>query len=232
MKRIIYSVVPILSLLSLIACSQSNNFSVQEFLDQAMQETLELNTYYGEYEITLGDESVAVVKQWEKNGKVRTEMNEVNKDEILYINDGKVLTSYNKSSNSGTTLVYNEDNPENLMQTSLKEQSLRTLEMIKDTHDITIEQDKNIAGRDTYHLIAKKKKDADTIISDIEIWVDKKTWMTLKYITISEDTHLTMTYTKFEPNAQIDDLLFVADLPVDTKMQEERIFPNNQITVE
>ena len=230
MKKMIYSAALILTL-SLGACSNAEDYSPQEILNQAMQETSEITSYYGEYKMDLAGEESFIGKQWEKNGKTRIETTEANGDETFVINDGKSLTTYNKTTNSGFIFTLDENDPEGFTKPTLKEQAQKTLELVKNTHDISVGKDEKIAGHDTYHLIAKAKK-KNSLIGDMEIWVDKKTWMTLKTISTTEDMHLTMEFTKFEPNAKIDDSLFVADVPEDADMQEEQVEPAKPITID
>lgn len=227
MKKMIYSAALILTL-SLAACSTTEDYSPQEILNQAMQETSELSSYYGEYKITMEDGTEMISKQWEKNGKNRVEVVDSTGEESLAINDGKTLTSYTKSTNTAT--IYEMDG-EGLTQLSIKDQALRILEVIKDSHTVTIGDDEKIAGHDTYHLIAKAKK-SGSLFGDMEIWVDKKTWMTLKSVSKSGDVAMTSEFTKFEPNAKIEDTVFVADLPEDAIINIEEAELPKQITME
>ncbi|MEK4131613.1 outer membrane lipoprotein carrier protein LolA [Solibacillus sp. FSL W8-0474] len=229
MKRIILSSALILSL-SLAACNDQVSYSPQEILETAMQETSELSSYYAEYTVDMGDEGTGETKHWEKNGKIRVETTDTNGEENFSINDGTSFISYTKSNN--TAIVFElGDLGEGFEKISVKEQALRILEIIKNSHDITVGQDEKIAGHDTYHLIAKAKK-PNTLIGDMEIWVDKKTWMTLKSVSKSGGLETTIEFQKFEPNAKIDDALFVADLPEDAIIQEEKVELPKQLTLE
>lgn len=229
MKKIILSSALILSL-SLAACNDQASYSPQEILEQAMQETSELSSYYAEYTLDMEDEGTIETKHWEKNGKARVETTDASGEENFAINDGKSLITYTKSDN--TAIIFElGDVGEGFEKFSVKEQALRILEIIKDSHDITVGQDEKIAGHDTYHLIAKAKK-PNTLIGDMEIWVDKKTWMTLKSVSKSGGLEATTEFQKFEPNAKIDDALFTADLPEDAIIQEEKIEPLKLVTLE
>lgn len=229
MKKIIYSAALILTL-SLAACSNTEDYSPQEILNQAMQETSELTSYYGEYKIIMNDGTEVQSKQWEKNGKNRVEVIDSTGEESFAINDGKTLTSYTKSTNTAIIIELGEGS-EGMVQPTLKEQALRVLEQIKDSHKVTIGNDEKIAGHDTYHLIAKAKE-SKSLFGDMEIWVDKKTWMTLKSITSSGDLTVTSEFTKFEPNAKIDDARFVADLPEDVIIDTDTIQLPAEIALE
>lgn len=226
MKKLIYSAAIILTL-SLAACSNTEDYSPQEILNQAMQETSELTSYYGEYKMTMSDGTETNVKQWEKDGKNRVEVVDEG-DESLAINDGNTLTSYTKSTNKATIF---ELDGEGMGQMSIKDQALRTLEMIKDSHKISIGNDEKIAGHATYHLIAKANKE-DSLFGDMEIWVDKKTWMVLKSVSKTGDETITSEFTKFEPNAEIDDAIFIADLPEDVEIEYEKMEPPAKLTIE
>lgn len=229
MKKIIYSAALILSL-SLAACSTTEDYSPQEILNNAMQETTDLSSYYAEYEMDLGDGTIVTAKQWTKNNKIRTEVQDNNGETSIAINDGKQLTSYISSEKTATVFDLNNGAEEFIMPT-LKEQVMNMYDLIKDTHEITFADDEKIAGHDTYHLIAKVK-DKGTLFGDMEIWVDKKTWMPLKSKFVSGDMTSTSEYTKYEPNSKIDDSVFVIDLPDDVIIQKETIDLPTKITLE
>lgn len=227
MKKVIYSAAMILTL-TLTACSNEGSYSPQEILNQAMQETSELDSYYGEYKITMDDGTEILSKQWEKNGKTRIEMVDSTGEESITVNDGQTLTSYSKTTNEAMIFELGHDG-EGAVRPTLKEQALHTLEQIKNTHDITIGEEEKIAGHDTYHLIAIAKKQ-NSLFGDMDIWVDKKTWMTLKTISASGDIKMTSEFTKFEPNSKIDDSIFIVDIPEDAIVEVESLLPSEQLT--
>lgn len=227
MKKIIISATLTLTL-ALGACSETEQYSPQEILNQAMQETTEISSYYAEYKMTVDGEGSFTAKQWEHNGKVRIEMLETTGDETITVNDGKTITMYNKTHNSGSTFSAVDD-AEGFVRPTIKEQAMQTLELVKDTHNITVGDSEKIAGRDTYHLIAKAKEKG-SLIGDIEVWIDKKTWMTLKSISVTEDMKITMEYTKFEPDAKFSEDQFVLNLPADAKMETLDVTMPKQIT--
>lgn len=229
MKKIIYSAALTLSL-CLGACSATEEYSPQEIINNAMQETSDISSYYAEYKVDLGDGTAMTAKQWLKNGKARSEVIDENGEASIAINDGKQLTSYVTSEKTATVFDLGADTT-GMLQPSLKEQMTSIYNLIKDTHEITYGDDAKIAGHDTYHLIAKAK-DKDTLFGDMEFWIDKKTWMPLKSITTSGDVTSTTEYTKYEPNAKIDDELFVFELPDGVELKHETIELPTNITLE
>lgn len=229
MKKMLYSAALVLSL-SLAACSATEEYSPQEILNNTMQETAYVDSYYAEYKIDFGDGSIMTAKQWLKNGKVRSEVKDSNGETSIAINDGKQLISY--TSSEKTAIAYDlSANTEGMMQPSLKDQIVNIYNMIKDTHEITFGNNAKIAGHDTYHLIAKTKE-KDTLFGDMEFWIEKKTWMPLKSITTSAGMTSTTEYTKYEPNAKIEDSIFEFELPEGVELQQEKIELPVNITLE
>ena len=230
MKKILYSGALILSL-CLAACSNTENYSPQEILDQTMQETSEISTYYGEYVMDMDDGKPTTVKHWEKDGKRRIEMTEDNGAETIMVNDGKMFTLYNIQDKTAMQFSVTEQDGQSFVPPSLKEQAQMMLELVKDTHDISVGEEEKIAGRNTYHLIAKAK-DEKSLIGDLEIWVDKKTWVTLKSISTSEDLTLITEYTVFDPEYKVEDHLFTIELPEDVVVQQEEMIAMKESTIE
>lgn len=229
MKKIIYSAALVLSL-SLAACSATEEFSPQEILNNTMQQTTNIDSYYAEYKMDFGEGEIVTATQWSKNGKVRSEVTDSNGVTSIAVNDGKQLISYTSTEKTATAFDLGTD-IEGMMQPSLKDQIINIYNMIKDTHDITFGDDTKIAGHDTYHLIAKSKE-KDTLFGDMEFWIDKKTWMPLKSITTSADITSTTEYTKYEPNAKIEDSVFEFELPEGVELQQEKLELPTNISLE
>ena len=230
MKKMIYSMTLVLTLF-LAACTNTGTleYSPQEILNNAIQETTDLTSYYAEIKYDFGDGTIVTAKQWKKNNKIYTEVEE-NNSKTIALNDGNQIISYLPDEKTATVFDLSTGEEEFIMPT-LKEQVMNMYEFIKDSHEITIGEDEKIAGHDTYHLIAKAKKKG-TLMGDMEIWVDKKTWMPLKTISISGDMTSTTEYTKYEPNAKIEDTVFVLDFPEDVTITEETVDLPTTITLE
>ncbi|MFF5996492.1 outer membrane lipoprotein carrier protein LolA [Lysinibacillus sp. KU-BSD001] len=230
MKKIMYSAALILSL-SLAACSDAENYSPQEIIDQVMQETTEVSSFYGEYVMDIGDGQPSTIKQWEKDGKRRIEVSDESGAKVITVNDGKTLTSYDEQSKSAFVYHLTAEGTEPLMQPSPKEQAHMLLKMVENTHEISVGEEEKVAGRDTYHLIAKAKEE-NGLMGDLEVWVDKKTWMTLKSVSRNGDMVLTIEYTMFDVDQKIEDSLFALDLPADVTVETEEMISPEQVTIE
>src|SRR5699024_3882686 len=126
------------------------------------------------------------------------------------------------------------DDPELLEfnQPSPKEQVNNLLEMVRDTHEISSEGEAEIAGRDTYHLVAKAKEE-NTLFGDQELWIDKENWMVLKMIFNTGDSKTEMVYTKIDFNPRIPADTFTLDRPDDVEMKNLDDMSNeSKITLE
>jgi len=203
---------------SLAGCNTEGSYSPQEIIDQALQETKEPLTYYAEYKMDMGDVGgKAQVKEWTKDGKRRIETTAENGEHIISVNNGSQVIIYDGVKNTVHKMDLGEDGFDGFQ--SPRDQAELIFNIVKDTHDVKIDGEEKIAGRDTYKIVAKAKKD-DTLIGDIEVWVDKKTWVTLKTITNSAGNKMITEYTKMDENAKIDDAQFTIDIPKDAKVEE------------
>ncbi|KOS60132.1 outer membrane lipoprotein carrier protein LolA [Lysinibacillus agricola] len=203
---------------SLVGCNTEGSYSPQEIIDQALQETTEPLTYYGEYKMDMGEiGGKAQVEEWTKDGKRRIEMTAENGEHIITVNNGSQVIIYDVVKNTVHKIDIGEGNSD--LFPSPRDQAESLFNLVKDTHDVKIDGEEKIAGRDTYKIVAKAKKD-DTLIDDIEVWIDKKTWITLKTITNSAGNKMTSEYTKMDENAKIDDAQFTIDIPKDAKVEE------------
>jgi hypothetical protein len=90
--------------------------------------------------------------------------------------------------------------------------------MVRDTHEISTKKEDKVAGRDAHHLRAKAKNNG-TLLGDLELWIDKESWIVLKMILHMGDNVTEMTYTTIDLNAKMSPDLFTVDLPEDVKVE-------------
>ncbi|MFJ7953885.1 outer membrane lipoprotein carrier protein LolA [Lysinibacillus sp. NPDC096418] len=212
--------------IGLFACNTESPFSPQEVIAQVLQETEAISSYYGEYTMDMGEVGgLAKVKEWTKDGKRRIEMTTEDGEHNITVYDGVHTISFDVVKNHVLKMELPEEQLEGLNSQSPKEQAEMTLNMVKDTHTISIANEEKIAGRDTYHIVAKTKK-ADTLFGDLDIWIDKKTWQTLKMTTISFGNKMTTEYTKMDTDIKIDDTKFILDIPKDATIEEVNLEDN------
>lgn len=216
MKKVIYSAALVLTLV-LGACSDpSVNYSPQEVIDQVLQDTTAVSSYIGEYKMDIGDGDISTVKEWVKDGKRRIELSSTTGEHFIIVNDGKSVTMFDVKAN--TVHVYESLEAESLPYQSPKEQAQVLLNMVEDTHTISVEDEEKIVGRDTYHIVAKSLEEK-SLIGDMEIWVDKENWIILKTISSSGDVSMTTEYTAIDYKSEVEDTLFTLDIPQDATVE-------------
>lgn len=234
-KKYVYSVALTAALtFSLTGCNTSDStYSPQEIIDQAMQETEEATTYYGEYTMDMEDEQPTLIKEWVKDGKRRIELTGADDEHFITVNSGSKITSYDVKKNSAMIFEVDEEELATNMAPSPREQAEMILKMVQDTHDITVEGEEKIAGRDSYHIVAKTQKES-TLMGNLELWIDKKTWITLKMISTSGDLTMVTEYKKLDLEAAIDDTQFEIELPADVTIEtiDESTYAPNPSTIE
>lgn len=237
MKRMISLSVMVLIGILLTACgTETSSLSPQEVVNTFLQESDEPLSYYGEYTtIFSGGTENYETKEWiSKDQKRRIETTSLeNGEQIIAVNDGKAITMYDKTGNTAMVMELSEDVIAELNEQTPRKQAENMLEIIKDSHELSAGEDAEIAGRSAFHIIAKAKQD-NSFFGDLEMWVDKETWMPLKTKTNHTGTETTTEYTKIDFKVEMDDGLFVLDLPddvvVDVLDREE--YEPEEVTVE
>lgn len=223
--------------IGLAACNAGEtSYSPQEVVNEALKGADEPIAFYGEYTMAMNDDAGDMyAKQWTaKDGKRRIEMtSEDGSEETVAVNDGKNVMIYDKASNAATIMEMSEEDMQLINAQTPQQQAKQMLELVKDSHELSTVGSEKIAGRDTFHIIAKSKKD-NTLFGDQEIWVDKETWMVLKSISHSSQLVMTQEYTKIDYAPIFDDSTFVLGIPegaqVET-MDQESMAPK-EVTVD
>lgn len=210
--------------LSLFGCSASENqFSPEQVINNALAESSGPTSFYGELETRVienkGKSEVTMSKEWRtEDGKVRIESeNEDGSEETIAVNNGQALITYEVEKNEAFII----DDPELLSfnQPTPKEQADMLLEMVRDTHQISVEGEEKVAGRDTFH-IATTPKEEGTLFGEQELWIDKENWMVLKMNFVTGDTKVEMIYTKVDYGTRISSEKFELDLPKDVVIED------------
>lgn len=222
MKKTKKIIVGIIVAMGLYGCSfEGSQYSPEQVINNALEETTDFPSYYGEAEMTFsgnGEEEHIIMKEWQDSeGKVRIEMESMVEESIVVsVRDGKSFTVYDESINQA---FFSED-PELLsaISSSPKEQANQLLKIVRDTHTISIEGEEKVAGRTAYHLIAKAN-DNKSLLGDQELWIDQENWFVLKMISNSADNKVETVYTKMDLDFEVPADIFTLDLPNDIKVQ-------------
>lgn len=208
------------------ACSEGdvNNYSPEQVIENALQQTEKASRYYGEATLTLNDTTMHI-KEWHDGENRRVEVTGEGEEAISVLADGK-MTTYDKKSNSVYTFSMGED-AETLP--SPQQTAENMLNIIKDTHEVKLIGEEQVIGRDTYHIQARETK--ETLFGNQDFWIDKETWVILQAKSQTGDTETTTVYTKFDTKPKMSDDLFTIDIPKDAKVEVIEEEPEETITL-
>ena len=221
----------------LLGCSfEGSQYSPEQVIQNALNEKKEIGAYYAEAEMVISEKGKEVehslMNEWRTgDGKIRIETeNEDGSEKMIAVNDGSTLMLYEVDNNQASLIEDLE--LLNLNMPSPKEQADQLLKMVGDTHEISIEDEGEIAGREVYQMLAKAKGD-HTLIGDLELWIDKENWMVLKTIVKVGDTECETVYTKIDLKPEISGELFSIDLPEDVEIQNlDDLVDTTEITLD
>lgn len=204
----------------LMGCSEQNKYSPEQVIRQALEETEDIQTYYGESTLTSHNDEIddlTVIKEWRhKDGRVRIETEDQHGELLaITVNDGTKLITYDIEQGQASII----DDPElmSLNQRSPREQSEFLLAFVQDTHDLTMEGVKEISGREVHHLVATPRE-KDTLFGKQELWIDKQNWIVLKMISEAGDHVSEVIYNQIDFDVDIPVEKFTIDLPSDVEM--------------
>ncbi|PIC64056.1 hypothetical protein CSV79_08335 [Sporosarcina sp. P13] len=218
--------------LGLAACStEDNQYSPEQVINNAMKETEEPLSYYGEATMIVDEEELHF-KEWRtKDGKFKMDMDGgIAEARGVTVNDGQTMTMYQESMNQA--LVSEDGEMLAAMAPSPKEQAKQLLKIIGDTHTISIDDEEKIAGRTAYHLVAKADE-KDTLFGDQELCVDKENWFVLKSISTSGDDRIAIEYTKIEFGKEFPDDTFTIELPEGVEIQNlDEMNQSTEVSIE
>src|SRR5690625_7190830 len=92
--------------------------------------------------------------------------------------------------------------------------------MVRDTHDISMEGEEEVAGRKAHHLVATPKENDTTLFGKQDMWIDNENWFVLKMISNSGDHQTEAVYKHIDFGVNIAAEKFELDLPKDVDTKE------------
>lgn len=196
------------------ACSEGDvsNFSPEQVIENALEQTEKAPSYYGEATMDMGDVKLTL-KEWTDGKNRRVEVSSDEGEALSVFKDG-VMTTYDKTNNKVIT-IDTGDTMGNLP--SPQETAENILHVIKDTHDVKMVGEEKVAGRATYHIQAIEKK--ETLFGNQDFWVDKETWVILKAESQMGDAVSKTVYTKFDTKPKLAADTFELAIPKDATVE-------------
>jgi len=232
----------ILSLAMFTGCSSLSEDTIipSDIINNALSAYEKSQSYYSEGSLTVYEKGElveeSITKEWTDSSegmlKKRFESESEDSGKIISTNDGKELVLYMEKDNKAMKMDI-----ENAIDESMgdyKEQFLKGLSVISKSHELSYVGEEKVNDFNTIHLHAKSKKE-NSMIGDIDYWIDKDTWFLVKTSSETGDGKLDMTYTKLEFVDKFDDSLFVQNIPEGVEIEnldENSDFEESEISIE
>lgn len=227
----------LLSVMTLIlgGCSENMKVSAEEIIHQVIESEKEITDYRGTAEMKLfeGDELIehAILEEYAEGNKRKiSQTDQLLNNETITVNDGEKLFIYDKGNKEAFEMDISEmgEVPGN----SPKEQFTSMIDMMKDSHSIELVGEEEMVGFDTYH-IRLSANETDSLLGDMEVWVDQDTWFVVKIISESGDSRSEFTYTELDVAPEFKEETFQIDIPNDVEIKNlKEEFGANAVTTE
>lgn len=206
--------VAIISLLS--GCQLFSSLSPEQIVEKALAATEEPQiSYYGEMTLkgigTIGEELIedVTMKEWHDGQWNRSEILSAEGEVIIVSNDEKVQLYL-----VDEEVVYQTIGSElEAFSINPKEQLNNLLAILRDTHDVEMLGKEEIAKRQTHHLKATVRADSNSILGDLELWIDEEYWIPLKTKSKSGQIEMEMEYDVIDFGVTLSEDIFTLDVP-------------------
>jgi outer membrane lipoprotein-sorting protein len=217
---------------ALVLAGCSSQIDVDKVVEKATKAQEKLKSYQATVSMTTGfngKEEKSTYEEWmEKPDKHRIETS----DGMTIVSNGETSWTYNEKTNVVT--VNNEI--ENI-QSDLPDRSQMMKEMIQDMADnntVKYEGKEKVSGRQTIHLSLKPKKENQGMFGggDVEVWLDKKTWMPLKMVSKSDGFNFSMEYESIEYNKKLDADVFNFTPPENAEVKQMEDMMPERLSIE
>lgn len=213
MKKTLMMITAAATVLAGAGCSEATNTmsNPEEIVAMAVDKQEDLKRYYAEAKVIVHEKDQkiedSVMKEWyDESGakrRIEVEVTGAAPEKQTVINDGTQIILYTKGAKEAYT-TKTDDFP---MTMSQRDQALKTLEMLRKTHEIDIAGEEKILGRNTYHIVASPKK-KNSLFGELEMWIDQKTWYTLKTISKTGDMEIVQETTSIDFNPSFEKGIF------------------------
>lgn len=204
-------------------CSGEMTASAEEIVSNVLEADKKVDAYYGKAEMKFYTgkevtENIIIeefVSSDQKRKVITTDLKKDNQQTVAF-NDGKKLITYELGSDKAMSMTFsNEGSPVSMTP---KEQLTKMLEGMGKTHTYKVVGEEKLLGLNTYHLKLKAKSN-NSVLGDMEFWVDQKTWFIVKSITNSGENRSEMEYKKLNFSSKFANDTFTIKLPENVKVE-------------
>ncbi|MFD1412359.1 LolA family protein [Oceanobacillus jeddahense] len=222
-------------LILLGGCSQDMQVSAEEIIHNAIESENEITDFYGKSEMkTFEGEEITgemVSEEYVSDDDMKTVSEEqLTGSEVETIIDGEKMLVYDKTNES----VMEVDTSEmgDIFTLSPKENFQSIIGMMEDSHTYEVIGEEELLDRNTFH-IKLESKEANNLLGDVELWVDKESWFVVKTISETGEIRIETEYTELDFSPDFDKDTFTMDIPDDVEITNlDDMFTSESVTLE
>ncbi|AKB84238.1 outer membrane lipoprotein-sorting protein [Methanococcoides methylutens] len=173
--------------------------------------TVYTTTYMGEQEMT----TISTITQKMPDKMKMVTLQAEQGEGTTLVSDGKTMWAYD--ANQNTVVITELDSIDGYDASQMD--YTETIQNFMDGNEVTFDGMDNVNGRLSYAISIKPNEDTISGFGfDMKAWIDKETWMILKYEFDDEDGNLMMVteFRDLKVNTGIPDSEFVFDIPEGT----------------
>ncbi|WP_240421261.1 LolA family protein [Paenibacillus periandrae] len=226
----------IASLFVVSGCMDPTEATPADIVSKVLESQKKIDSYYAEGTMLVKqkgmDTEASVYKEWydADSKKKRVDIRSSGQETVTSVNDGKQVIVYDRTKDSAFSM--NITNDMGITSMTQREQLMNMLRAMQSTHKSEVVGEESILGMNTYHMKVSADS-ANTMLGDMEFWVDQKTWFILKSIASSGDFTIESTYTKVDFSPKYTDATFRVEIPKHIIIQSlQDINPIREVTLE
>ncbi|WP_339285706.1 hypothetical protein [Oceanobacillus sp. FSL K6-3682] len=216
-------------------CSQDMQVSAEEIIHNAIESEKEITDFYGEAEMKMfeGEELAEqmIMKEYHSGSDRKIVMEgKLQGEEAEALNDGEMMQVYDKTNE--TVMEVDTSEMGDIYALSPKENFQAMIDTMEDSHTYEVVGEEELLDRDTFH-IKMEAKEANSLLGDTEVWVDKETWIVIKSISEAAEIRTESEYTKLDFSPEFDENTFTMEIPDDVEINNiEDMFSSDSVTLE
>jgi len=203
-------------------CSQGGSVSASEMMNEAIVSAERVQDFYGELETNFyprqGEVERTTSKEWLANDGRRKVATHYHKEDytIISLADYQKQTFYDPAGKRA--YVSDIEDQQEVSPYNPKDYMISLFEKVKDTHKLENKGDETLLGLKAMHIVLHKEEESSAH-GEINLWIEQKTWLPLKYIEEVEEGRVEMIYTKVDFSPKFPPGTFTLKMPADVKVE-------------
>lgn len=204
-------------------------------MENVLASDQEIQTYYakGSMKFYDGDQLTdqSSFEEYSDHGKRKIVTVNHENQKSTTLNDGKKVLTFDEMTNTAYSYDLSDNDGLPIAKTQ-REQLIDLFNSLSETHNYEITGEEKVSGRQAYK-VAVTSKSKDSIVGDMELWVDQKSWFILKSKSISGDIRSETEYTEVDFSPTFSNETFTLHIPKDVEVTSmDDMSETSQVSIE